>query len=268
MLIGVIPGAGTFYLNHVPGTPRYYLIPGPGHPPSKPPDRQLVVSTHAQKKRPVSECLRGSKPPSVTREPAGGRTDCRAASWDGKTFVRQTRESSRGGGKGMNLRKTVWNLQTKSGSRYRWRCWGSPWRCWQALPPPCLRPPPARTCSMPTVPGGFPGTPCPRLQCQVGFVYSVWRSRVSLVRQIGFFLSVFSKSKRKKGEVDQKCAQEICPIFHRCQSPLIPHCTHCDIKVSGGDLNLILKHASALHSRLFLRADTYSKPTLSIKPGS
>ena len=50
MLIGVIPGAGIFYLNHVPGTPRYYLIPGPGHPPSKPPDRQLVVSTHAQNK--------------------------------------------------------------------------------------------------------------------------------------------------------------------------------------------------------------------------
>ena len=25
--------------------------------------------------------------------------------------------------------------------------------------------------------------------------------------------------KQKKGEVDQKCAQEICPIFHPCQPP-------------------------------------------------
>ena len=74
MLIGVIPGAGIFYLYHVPGTPRYYLIPGPGHPPSKPPDRQLVVSTHAQKKRPVSECLRGVQT-SLSHPRAGGRED-------------------------------------------------------------------------------------------------------------------------------------------------------------------------------------------------
>ena len=115
---------------------------------------------------------------------------------------------------------------------------------------------------------GVPRDAVPKTPVSGRFCLFCVGSRVSLVRQIGFFLSVFSKSKRKKGEVDQKCAQEICPIFHRCQSPLIPHCTHCDIKVSGGDLNLILKHASALHSRLFLRADTYSKPTLSIKPGS
>ena len=103
---------------------------------------------------------------------------------------------------------------------------------------------------MPMLPGGCPGTLCLRLQFQVIFAFfslcrvQQCRGRVSLVRQIGFFLSVFWKSKRREGEVDQKCAQEICPIFHPCQTPStpppppVPHSTR-DIKVSGGDLNLI-----------------------------
>ena len=89
MLIGVIPGAGTLYLYHVPGTPRYYLIPGPGHPPSKPPDRQLVVSTHAQKSRPAGVRMFTRVQTSLSHPRAGGRrTECRAA-WDGTAFVKQ-----------------------------------------------------------------------------------------------------------------------------------------------------------------------------------
>ena len=107
-----------------------------------------------------------------------------------------------------------------------------------------------------------PKTPVPGNFCLFGFFscrVQQCRGGVSLVRQIGFFLSSSFGKAKEGGEVDQKCAQEICPIFHPCQNPPL-HTTlyTLDIKVSGGDLNLIPKHASSLLSRLSLRVLTQS----------
>ena len=76
------------YLGQVHLASLKYLVPGAGHPPSKPPDRQLVVSTHAQKSRPAGVRMFTRVQTSLSHPRAGGRrTECRAA-WDGTAFVK------------------------------------------------------------------------------------------------------------------------------------------------------------------------------------
>ena len=87
------------------------------------------------------------------------------------------------------------------------------------------------------------------------------RGRVSLVRQIGFFLSVFWKSKRRRGSGSEMRARNLSHLSSMSDPPPLPHCctrVPPDIKVSGGDLNLIPKHASPHHSRLSLGLLTQS----------
>ena len=121
---------------------------------------------------------------------------------------------------------------------------------------------------MPSGRGGWPGTRCPRLRCQVMFFFKIllgstmW-DRVSLVRQIDFFLSIFWKSTRRGKRIRNARKKSVPSFIH--VSPLEPMLWYKTMphgNMRAGDLNRILKHALPHPLLTTIPLGTYSKPSL------